>query len=188
MVRRKIGLLAIVIILIGAGLAFWLSQKDEGENEMNNKIPSSNLQLSSEAFADGAQIPSQYTCKGQNVNPQLTIANVPAGAKSLALIMHDPDAPAGDWLHWTLWNITPDTAKIDQNSTPAGAIAGTTDFGKPGYGGPCPPSGTHHYLFDLYALDKILDLQSGADRNQLEKALQGHIVGQTKLTGLFGTE
>ncbi len=141
--------------------------------------------LSSTAFRHNELIPAQYTCDGRDVNPPLRIDHVPAGAKSLALIVDDPDAPRGTWVHWVLWNISPDTKEIGEHAVPAGAFQGTNDFRKKAYGGPCPPSGTHRYFFKLYALDTILSLGPGADKAGLEKAMKGHILGHTELIGLY---
>lgn len=143
------------------------------------------MKLLSSAFQNNAMIPSQYTCDGANLSPPLTIEGVPAGAKSLALIVDDPDAPAGDWVHWLVWNISPDTAEIPGNTVPAGAVQGTTDFGKPGWGGPCPPSGIHHYQFKLYALDIELQLPTSTKKADLEKTMAGHILNSSILVGLY---
>ncbi|MBI3624398.1 YbhB/YbcL family Raf kinase inhibitor-like protein [Candidatus Saccharibacteria bacterium] len=143
------------------------------------------LRLSSSAFKDGASIPVKYTCKGDNVSPAFRIDGVPEKTLSLALIMHDPDAPSGDFLHWTVWNINPATSQITENSLPAGAVQGLTDFGQASYGGPCPPSGTHHYHFDLYTLDTQLGLKSGATVAELRQHMQNHILVKTTLIGLF---
>lgn len=98
--------------------------------------------------------------------------------------MHDPDAPGGDFTHWTLWNISPATTDLPEGIAPAGTVQGVTSFGTTGYGGPCPPSGTHRYTFDLFALDTLLDLPEGAQRQEVEAAMQGHVIGQTRLIGL----
>ena len=180
------GLIILVAAVVYEADRF-ISNKGDYNLHKTGSPAQSSLSLSSPAFAEGGDIPAKYTCKGKNISPPLAINNVPADTKSLALIMHDPDAPAGDWLHWTVWNIEPGTNKISENSVPAGAIQGQTSFGKIGYGGPCPPSGTHHYVFTLYALDKSLDLKSGASRAELEQAISGHDIGHTTLTGLFGS-
>lgn len=130
-------------------------------------------------------IPVKYTCKGEDINPPLTISGVPVEAKSLALIMHDPDSPSGDWVHWTLWNIDPRTTTIPEKLPPPEASQGITSFKNLGYGGPCPHGGTHHYVFDLYALDATLDLSAGATREQLVKAMDKHVLEASQLTGLF---
>ncbi|MBI2008878.1 YbhB/YbcL family Raf kinase inhibitor-like protein [Candidatus Saccharibacteria bacterium] len=158
------------------------------ETQTNN--PKSSLKLFSQVFRDGAAIPVQYTCKGQNVNPPLNIVDVPDGAKSLALIIHDPDAVGGDFVHWTAWDISASAETIAVNSVPAGTVQGINSAGRAGYMGPCPPAGTgtHHYIFELYALDKSLGLKSDTNRDQLKSAMQGHILDQTILTGLFAAQ
>jgi Raf kinase inhibitor-like YbhB/YbcL family protein len=143
------------------------------------------LKLSSPAFPEGAMIPSKYTCDGSDVNPPLQIGGVPAGAKSLALIVDDPDAPRGTWTHWVVWNIEPKIAQIKENDLPSGAVQGSSDFGRTRYGGPCPPSGTHRYFFRIYAVDTTFQLPKGAKRDLLEKEIQGHILDQATLMGKY---
>lgn len=144
------------------------------------------MQLSSSAFADQETIPAKYTCEGENINPPLQISEVPEGTQSLVLIVDDPDAPAGTWDHWIVWNIAPNTTEIAENSVPERAEQGTTSFGQPGYGGPCPPPGpAHRYIFKLYALDATLDLTTGADKSDIEQAMADHILAQTQLIGLY---
>jgi Raf kinase inhibitor-like YbhB/YbcL family protein len=142
------------------------------------------MKITSSAFQQGGNIPSKFSCDGANSNPPLQISDVPPGAKSLALIVDDPDAPSGLFTHWTVWNISPQMSTIAEGSTPKG-VQGTSDFGKPGYGGPCPPSGTHRYYFKIFALDRELDLRSGAKRSQLDAAMKGHVVGQGELMGRY---
>ena len=146
------------------------------------------MQLASSAFQNNQNIPAKYTCDGENVGPPLQIDGVPADAKSLALIMDDPDAPAGTWVHWVLWNIRPDIREIAKGVDPPGAMRGMTSFGTPGYGGPCPPSGEHHYIFKLYALDQILNLPDSTDAAALRTAIAGHILDQVELTGLYSRQ
>jgi Raf kinase inhibitor-like YbhB/YbcL family protein len=148
------------------------------------------MQLTSPAFEAGGMIPAKYTCDGPDVSPSLRWANPPAGIKSFALIADDPDAPVGTWVHWVLWNIPADAGGLDENlpktaSLPSGAQQGTTDFRRIGYGGPCPPSGTHRYYFKLYALDTMLELPSSATKRDLEGAMHGHILGQAELMGQY---
>ena len=144
-----------------------------------------NLLISSPAFGHNARIPDKYTCDGGDVNPPLTMENVPAGAKSLALIVDDPDAPAGMWVHWVLWNISPTAGEIRENSVPAGGVQGKNDWRRNRYGGPCPPSGTHRYFFKLYALDSTLNLGPDTVKADLEKAMEGHIMATAQLIGLY---
>jgi len=143
------------------------------------------LTLSSSAFKQNGPVPSKYTCDGADVNPPLAINVVPAGARSLALIVDDPDAPAGVWVHWVVWNIGANTTEIKENSVPQGAQQGLTDFRDRKYGGPCPPSGTHRYFFKLYALDTVLTLGPAATKPALDQAMKGHIIGQTELIGKY---
>jgi len=145
----------------------------------------SDLRISSNAFPNNGNIPSKYTCDGHDINPPLLIENVPQGSKSLVLIVDDPDAPMGTWVHWVVWNISPQTKEIKENDTPKGASFGLNDFRKKSYGGPCPPSGTHRYFFKLYALDTALDLPAGAKKADTEKAMKGHIISQTQVIGLY---
>jgi Raf kinase inhibitor-like YbhB/YbcL family protein len=142
------------------------------------------MKITSSAFQEGGNIPSQFTCDGANVNPPLHIDQVPAGAKSLALIVDDPDAPGGTFVHWLAWNIDPKTTDIAENSVPPNAVQGKNGFGKTGYGGPCPPSGTHRYYFRVYALD-VAQVQGGSTRADLDRAMQGHIIGQGQLMGRY---
>ena len=148
------------------------------------------LQLTSNAFAQGQPIPKKYSCKGEDVSPALAWTDPPAGTQSFALIMDDPDAPVGTWDHWILFDI-PASARGLPHSFPAdktlpdGSISGKNSWGKTGYGGPCPPSGTHRYYFKLYALDTILSLQSGASKAQVLDAMKGHVLAQAELMGTF---
>ncbi len=152
---------------------------------MEANIESNGFSLTSPAFKNNQPIPQLYTCKGQNIRPSLSIKRLPSGTKSLAIIMRDPDAVNGDWTHWIIWNIEPATTTIDGGTIPPGATEGITSFGKPGYGGPCPPQGTgvHRYIFEAYALDIMLNLPANTDRNQLQTAMTSHILGQARLTG-----
>ncbi len=146
------------------------------------------LKLTSPKFPDGEAIPEKYGYKRENVNPPLKIQGVPDSAKSLALVMDDPDAmkPAGKvWDHWVIWNIDPDTRIIEEDQVPKKATQGKNDYGERGYGGPNPPDAKHTYNFKLYALDTTLDIPSGSTKKDLEKAMMGHIIDKTKLTGTF---
>ncbi len=148
------------------------------------------LFISSSAFQEGESIPAKYTCDGQDISPPLKWGEPPAGAGSFALIVDDPDAPGGVFTHWVLFNLPPDTSELPE-AAPAspqltgGALQGVNDFGRVGYGGPCPPSGTHRYQFTLYALDKSLDLEAGASKQQVLEAMQGHVVARGQLTGMY---
>ncbi len=143
------------------------------------------MKIQSPAFNSNESIPAKYTCDGENIGPPLAISEVPDGAQSLALISDDPDAPNGDWVHWLVWNIDPATQVIEENGVPQGSTEGVTSFGKPGYGGPCPPSGTHRYFFKLYALDTMLDLGPDAKKSQVLQAMDGHILEQAEIIGKY---
>lgn len=138
--------------------------------------------MKSSAFEKNKQIPSKYTCDGENISPPLKVEGIPEKAKSLAIIMEDPDAPAGLFIHWVAWNIPP-TGEVKENA--AGGSSGLNDFKKRGYGGPCPPSGTHRYFFKVYALDITLNLGSVAEKEDLENAMQGHTLTHGELIGLY---
>ncbi len=143
------------------------------------------MKILSSAFEDNNFIPSQYTCDGNNVNPPLTFSQVPKEAKSLVLIVDDPDAPSKTWVHWVLYNMPPTTIQIVENYVPEKSMVGMTDFGKLGYGGPCPPSGTHRYFFKLYALDLVLTLSQGATKQEVEDKMQNHILASSQLVGIY---
>lgn len=143
------------------------------------------MNIQSPAFSHNGAIPPKYTCDGDDVSPPLLISGAPKNAKSLALIADDPDAPRGTWVHWVAWNIPPETMEIAEGALPADARDGVTDFGRAGYGGPCPPSGTHRYFFKLYALDTMLNLSATATKTDLEGAMRGHILAETQLVGTY---
>lgn len=139
-----------------------------------------NMKLFSSAFEDGGAIPSEYTCDGSDISPPLTFSNIPENAKSLVLIVDDPDAPIGTWVHWLIWNIPSNITGFSKGENIT-YPQGKNDFGKLDYGGPCPPSGTHRYFFKLYALDTILELQEGANKKQLEETMSRHIIEEAQL-------
>jgi len=143
------------------------------------------MEITSPAFKNNGNIPAKYTCDGENINPLLEFKNIPQDTKSLALIVDDPDAPAKTWVHWVVWNIDPGTTRIPENAKIGDAVEGITDFGKPGYGGPCPPSGTHRYFFKLFALDTELDLDPSSGARDLANAMEGHIIESAELIGLY---
>jgi Raf kinase inhibitor-like YbhB/YbcL family protein len=143
------------------------------------------MKITSLAFESKQIIPPKYTCDGEDVNPPLQISDIPDKTQSLALIVDDPDAPGGDWVHWLLWNINPKTKLIIENKSPKEAVQGINDFNKQSYGGPCPPSGIHHYQFKIYALDTILNLPSSSRKKDLETAMINHILDKDILIGLY---
>ena len=147
------------------------------------------MKITSTAFSEGEMIPKEYTCDGQDISPPLAWTGVPAGTKSLALIADDPDAPVGTWVHWVAFNIPPDVTELPEaiptDALPTGGTHGTNSWRRPGYGGPCPPGGTHRYFFKLYALDTELALKAGASKKDVEKAMKGHILAEAQLMGKY---
>ena len=148
------------------------------------------LEIKSNAFKHGGMIPSKFTCDGINISPQLSWSKVPEETNSLSLISDDPDAPIETWVHWILFNLPPDTEELEEGvqsyrKHSNGSTHGVNDFGNLGYGGPCPPGGTHRYLFKIYALDQVLLLQPGATRTDVMNAMRGHILAQGELMGKY---
>ncbi len=144
------------------------------------------MQITSSAFENGQMIPEKYTCDGENVNPPLAFQDIPAQAKSLVLIVEDPDAPSKTWVHWVLFNMSPNIEFIDENSKPGNAQVGLNDAGNNAYDGPCPPSDTHRYYFKLYALtEKLEDMPEFTDREMLVEAMNTLIIEETELIGLY---
>lgn len=195
---------ALIGIIIIIGFAAWflfINQKGAPGTEEDF---ATNMLLISPSFEHNGFIPAKFTCDGStpsnraqdkslvagggDINPELQIQNVPEGAKSLALIMDDPDAPGRIFTHWLVWNIDPRTTVIKQESRPPGSMEGKTDFGYIGYGGPCPPSGTHRYFFKLYALDAMLNLPEGTGKEGLEREIQKHLLDQAELIGLYARQ
>lgn len=155
---------------------FFLNAQNQQETSMK---------ISSPDFAENARIPSQFTADGKNISPALQISGVPSVAKSLVLIVDDPDAPVGTWNHWLLWNLKPNIAEIPAGKVPSGTIQGFNDFHKQNYGGPQPPSGEHRYFFRLYALDVVLSIPPDSNRKALDKAIKGHVIAETALMGRY---
>lgn len=150
----------------------------------------SEIKVTSVAFKEGQPIPRQYTCNGVNVSPPIEWSGVPKAAKTIAVVADDPDAPAGTWVHWVLYNLPAENIGLVENvpadeTLKAGGFQGKNDFEKIGYGGPCPPSGTHHYFFKVYAVDAELPLKAGATKADLETALSGHVMTQGQLMGTY---
>lgn len=146
------------------------------------------MSITSPVFGDREKIPSDYTCDGEDINPPLTFQDVPDDAQSLTLIVEDPDSPGKTWTHWAVFNIDPHTTEIPEDSVPPDATETVTDFGEKGYGGPCPATGVHRYSFKLFALDTTLSLTEDATREEIAEAMEGHIIEQAELTGLYTRE
>jgi Raf kinase inhibitor-like YbhB/YbcL family protein len=143
------------------------------------------MQVTSTAFENGESIPKKYTCDGENINPPLTFSNIPAGVVSFVLIVEDPDSPNGNFTHWVMFNIPGSMLQILEHSVPDNALQGKNDFGNIGYGGPCPQTGTHRYIFNVYALDRKLDLMPGVTKQSVKETMQGHIMDTADITGVY---
>lgn len=187
-------ILAVIIIVALAAAGWWLVNQPSAPVTIQNTF-NMGLTLTSSAWADGQAIPPTYTCDGEDMSPPLKIGNLPTGTKSLALVVDDPDAPAGSFIHWLVWNIRPNEGEIMEGKIPSRASAGTNSFGRVGYGGPCPPDrtvvragppeGEHRYLFKLIALDTELDLPVSTTIKEFNQAVAGHIIEETILTGTY---
>jgi len=180
-----------VVVLVIMAISLFCSCKDSEQTDSEaaggEKME---IKVTSSAFAEGGLIPPKYTCDGSDISPPLQWEDVPDGTKSIALISDDPDAPMGTWVHWVLFGLPAETRELEENippdeTLPNGAKQGTSDFGRIGYGGPCPPSGTHRYFFKIYALDTELDLAAGVRKRDLLKAMEEHILGQGQLIGKY---
>jgi len=155
--------------------------------------PERAFELTSTAFAAGEPIPQKYTCDGQDISPPLQWSDPPQGTQSLALICDDPDAPVGTWVHWVLFNLPAEARALPeavppQAELPDGSRHGQNSWRRLDYGGPCPPSGSHRYFFKLYALDTVLDLEAGEGKKQVLKAMEGHILAQAELMGVYSRQ
>lgn len=185
--KAKIFLLVFIIVAVLIYTVVLFQRSSEEKIEFLNNM--GDFILKSSAFKHGELIPSRYTCDGENINPLFEIKNVPQEVKSLILIMDDPNATSGGaWDHWLLWNINPNTQYIAEDNIPEGAVQGANSWGRARYGGPCPPKGSapHRYMFKLYALGVTLDLPEGAGKSELLEAMDGHILGETVLMGMYG--
>ena len=180
-----------VVVLVAVLILLFCSCKDSeeaGSGAVGGKRME--IKITSSAFEDGGLIPAKYSCDGADISPPLQWDAVPEGTKSVALICDDPDAPMGTFVHWVIFGLPAETKELAENipsdeTLPNGAKQGTSDFGRIGYGGPCPPSGTHRYFFKIYALDTEIDLAAGASKRELLKAMEGHILGQGQLIGKY---
>ena len=171
------------LILIGA--LFLLLQQPESETSTSESIPAQKFMIiRSPAFNHEELIPRKYTCEGEDISPPLAFDDVPEGASSLVLIMDDPDAPMGTWDHWIRFNIPVSQTRVGEGEEPDG-LSGNNSWGTRGYGGPCPPSGEHRYLFKLYAIDYLLDLPEGVGKDELMNALKGHVLESATLMGRY---
>ena len=190
--KVRFTIVGLLLLLVGCASPAPPAQR-QLENVNLPQTAQPGMQVTSTAFKEGQSIPRQYTCDGVNISPPLEWNGVPKSAKTIAIIADDPDAPPGTWVHWVLFNLPAENIGLVENlptteSLKAGGFQGNNDFQKIGYGGPCPPSGTHRYFFKVYALDNELPLKAGATKADIEKAMQGHIVAQTQLMGTYSRE
>jgi len=174
--NRNVALAAMIIITFV--IFFNIGCVEDQQNRFGN------IKLLSSAFEDGEAIPSEYTCDGSDISPPLSFSSIPENTKSLALIVDDPDAPTGTWVHWLVWNIPANKSSFSKGENIT-FPQGKNDFGDLNYGGPCPPSGTHRYFFKLYAVDTMLNINEGATKEQLELSMSGHIIEEAQLIGTY---
>ena len=188
---RKITLFPPCLIGLSAALCCLAAGWTVASSTAAEKARKDQMQLTSTAFAEGTPIPAKHTCDGRDVSPPLKWTGVPAGARSLALIVDDPDAPVGTWVHWVIYDVPVATNELAEDVSKSqfaagGARQGLNDFGHPGYGGPCPPHGKpHRYFFKLYALDAVLDLKPGLTKKDLDRAMEKHILARAQLMGTY---
>ena len=175
----------ILLLAVAIGFFYLLKLDHTPEDQEIGNITSANMEISSTQFTNNGKFPVKYTCDGQDINPPLAFSGTPEEMQSLVLIVDDPDAPSGTWVHWTVFNIDPKTTEIKENSVPQKAIEGLTSYDTQGYKGPCPPSGTHRYFFKIYALDTILELDKTAKFSDIEQKMEGHILDQAEIIGLY---
>ena len=187
---KRITLLLLTVVLLSACVPSAPAASEQAIDDPLAMENAMSIEITSSAFNHESPIPEKYTCKGEDVSPALSWGEPPAGTQSFALIMDDPDAPVGTWVHWVLFNIPASARGLPEAfpsdaTLPDGSMSGNSSFGRPGYGGPCPPSGTHRYYFKLYALDEMLGISAGANKGELEKAMVGHILATGELMGTF---
>lgn len=199
--QKVVIVLLVLLVVLGVGYFIYKSvseedsksdsteetQVDQTADGTDDEVVEGEMSFTSPAFSNNQKLPEKYSCDGDGVNPELNVSNIPAGTLSLVLVLHDPDAPSGDFIHWMLWDIDPSISKIDEDSVPSGGFEGVNDFGKDEYGAPCPPGEEHRYVFTLYALDAKLELSSTPTREELFGIMEGMVLGEAKLTGLYGS-
>ncbi|MCL5438773.1 MAG: YbhB/YbcL family Raf kinase inhibitor-like protein [Patescibacteria group bacterium] len=180
-----IGVFLLLIFVILLIVKFYFGSIINKESSETQNLQKTNMKITSPAFQDNSNLPVQYSCDGRGINPPLVISDVPQNTKSFVLFVEDPDAPSGTFTHWVVYDINPSVREIQENSTSKGAYEGKTSIGNAGYVAPCPPSGAHHYVFKLFALDTMLNLKSAPRRSEIEKAMTGHIIDQAQIIGLY---
>ena len=194
MEKSRVLLIPLLILALVAATAACGGGEEEAETVQPPKEWTvMTFTVSSPAFQQGQRIPAKYTCDGEDISPPLQWSDVPEGTTSFALIMDDPDAVGGTWVHWVLFNIPANANSLDEAVPPDaeltdGSRHGKNSWGSPGYGGPCPPSGTHRYVFNLYALDKMLDLPTGSSAEQVTEAMEGHKLAAGVVMGVYSRD
>jgi len=191
--KRKLGrpLVLLVFLIVILAMAWVFLRRSEGRRDIVDAETVPALTVTSSSFPNGGMIPARFTCDGEDVSPQLSISSPPTRTKSLTLIVDDPDAPAGSFVHWVAFNLSPGLHDLPEGAsarpeTLQGGAQGRNDFDKNGYGGPCPPGNKpHHYFFRIYALDTFLQLPEGSTRSVVAQAAKGHVVAEGKLVGLY---
>jgi Raf kinase inhibitor-like YbhB/YbcL family protein len=184
----RIFLILVLLVLISGCITSEQDEEPQIEEDMNMRA----ISISSDVFENGSMLSSEYTCDGSDVSPDLSWDTVPAGTRSITLIVDDPDAPGKTWVHWVIYNIPANSTGLPlgvpkNNTLDDGSLQGKNDFGWIGYNGPCPPPGKpHRYFFKIYALDTTLNLKSGGTKSQLETAMSGHILAQGEMVGKYG--
>lgn len=186
----RLGLCAVVSVLLLVAPAASCGGSPSYPDPVDNASPPG-FRITTAAFHQGSFIPARFTCRGEDVSPALAWTDPPAGTRSLALIVEDPDAPGGVWTHWVVFNVPAQARALPENEPkqeqlPGGGLQGRNSFGRIGYGGPCPPPGpAHRYFFRLYALDSMLSLKAGAGKSEALAAMKGHVLGEAQLMGRF---
>jgi Raf kinase inhibitor-like YbhB/YbcL family protein len=176
--------LSLFVLLSYIGYRYYINFLEKGDHKIN-LFQKNNMMLTSSAFNDGGQIPILYTCDDRDLNPPLSFVNPPVDTKSFALTVIDPDSQTGKFVHWLVFNIPAKYGGIAEGIVPLGAEEGTNDFGNPGYGGPCPRDGAHHYVFTLYAMDNMLELNRGATITDFEDSSKNHVLQKAVFTGIY---
>ena len=186
MMSRRILLLAFLLILAACNDETDEAPSVQEETQSEEvEVAINLLTLTSAAFGEGESIPEKYTCDGEDVSPPLTWQDVSADVGAYALIMDDPDAPRGTWVHWVIYDLAPDLTQLPEGVASNVGTQGSNSWDRMGYGGPCPPSGTHRYFFKLYALDAPVGLEAGADKETLLSAIEGHVLAEGQLMGTY---
>ncbi|MBU0906804.1 MAG: YbhB/YbcL family Raf kinase inhibitor-like protein [Nanoarchaeota archaeon] len=181
--QNYLWVLLLTIILLGTIILFF-EQPPIDQNTTANGT----LKLISPGFNNNDRIPQKYTCQGENISPPLEISGIPKRTKSLVLTLEDPDAPLKTWTHWIVYNLPPENISLAENSLPEEAMQGENSWEESNYGGPCPPSGEHHYILNLYALDKTLEFSRTPKKSDIESSMRNHVLDHAQLTGIYSKE